>query len=296
MRDRITFPMQKGNLHTHTFFSDGAYGPEVYITQALKNGLDIIGFSDHAPIPGDPVSWAMPLERLLEYTETLRRLQNQYSGRIRIGIGLEVDYIPGRIHPQHPSLRSMGFDYIIGAVHFLAPFPGGGPCPIDSATEFRAGLHQIYRNDVRAAVYDYYDRIREMVSTYPPDIIAHFDRIKMHNPDQILWSEDESWYRELVMDTLAAIKKQGVHLEINSKGMYQNRHLEPYPSYWIIREAAEMHIPMHLASDAHHPAEIIGGFRSIGSRLAHEGIRLSSLEDILPNKQPMEIPAGHMEG
>lgn len=273
--------MQKGNLHTHTHYSDGEYGPELYVAEALNKDLDYIGFTDHAPIPEARVPWAMPLEKLVEYTSEIRSLQLEFSERIQIGLGLEVDYIPGKIHPMHPAIRSMGFDYIIGAVHFLSSFPDGNPCSIDSTTEFRAALHQIYRNDIRAAVSDYFERIREMVTAYPPDIVAHLDRIKMHNPDQILWSEDETWYYELIMDTLTAIKRQGLRMEINTKGIYQQCQLEPFPSYWIIREAASMGIPMHLASDAHHPSDVCGAFLTVGCRLQHEGISLCSPEELL---------------
>ena len=47
-----------------------------------------------------------------------------------------------------------------------------------------------------------------MMLTQKPDIIGHFDKIKMHNQDRY-FSEDEPWYRDLVMELLDTILKQG---------------------------------------------------------------------------------------
>lgn len=243
--------------------------------EALRLGMDHIGFSDHAPIPGEPVKWAMSLHRLPEYIDTLRTLQHTYADRIRISIGLEIDNIPGVIHPHYAGLRSMDLDYTIGAVHFLDTFPDGKLCAIDDTLAFKAGLHQIYKNDVRAAVTDYFQRIIDMLIHYPPDILAHLDRIKMHNPDRILWSEDENWYRHLVVDVLHLLKEKDVTLEINTKGMYAQRQLEPFPSYWIIKEAYEMGIPLHLASDAHHASCLDNGFATVHARLSMDRITTS---------------------
>lgn len=283
--------MHYANFHTHTNFSDGSASPEEYIKEALRLGMDHIGFSDHAPIPGENVNWAMSLHRLPEYITTLRTLQQTYADRIRIYIGLEIDYIPGIIHPHYAGLRFLDLDYTIGAVHFLDTFRDGKLCAIDDALTFKAGLHQIYKNDVRAAVTDYFHRIIDMLFHYPPDILAHLDRIKMHNPDRILWSEDENWYRHLVGDVLHLLKDKGVALEINTKGMYAQRKLEPYPSYWIIKEAYEMGIPLHLASDAHQASCLDKGFATVQARLSMDRIHTSHpflKEDVIKEQRMVE--------
>jgi len=39
---------------------------------------------------------AMRAEELPEYVESVLKLRQQYDGRIRIRLGLEADYFPGR--------------------------------------------------------------------------------------------------------------------------------------------------------------------------------------------------------
>jgi histidinol phosphatase-like PHP family hydrolase len=44
------------NIHTHTFRCNHAIGDErAYIENAIKNGIEVLGFSDHSPycFPGD---------------------------------------------------------------------------------------------------------------------------------------------------------------------------------------------------------------------------------------------------
>ena len=40
------------NFHTHTYLCRHASGePEEYVKTAIKNGLKVLGFSDHVPYP-----------------------------------------------------------------------------------------------------------------------------------------------------------------------------------------------------------------------------------------------------
>ena len=43
--------MQRFNLHTHSVFSDGKSTPEEIVIEAIKQGLKVIGLSDHSPVP-----------------------------------------------------------------------------------------------------------------------------------------------------------------------------------------------------------------------------------------------------
>ena len=43
--------MQQFNLHTHSIFSDGKSTPEEVVVEAINQGMKVLGFSDHSPVP-----------------------------------------------------------------------------------------------------------------------------------------------------------------------------------------------------------------------------------------------------
>ena len=86
------------------------------------------------------------------------------------------------------------------------------------------------------------------------------DLVKKYN-DGDLFSGDETWYREAVVNTLNAISRYGMSIEINTAGFDKKCH-EAYPSLWILQEARAKSIPLTISSDGHVP-EIIG--KNLGS-------------------------------
>ena len=60
--------MKKVNYHTHCARCRHAIGTEEnYVKKALDYGLDVLGFSDHLPFPGDIFGMRMPYSELEEY-------------------------------------------------------------------------------------------------------------------------------------------------------------------------------------------------------------------------------------
>jgi len=86
--------MNFSNFHTHSLFCDGVALPEIYVEEAIKKGMDSLGFSSHAPVPFKN-GWSMKYDKLMEYQKTIRTLQEKYNNIIKIYLGLEIDYIPG---------------------------------------------------------------------------------------------------------------------------------------------------------------------------------------------------------
>ena len=253
------------NHHTHTVFSDGEHKPELYVVHALTKNLPALGFTDHAPVPFD-CDWTMPPENLSRYLKEIWRLKKEYAGRIGIFLGMEIDYIPGKVSPDDTFIKDAGLDYLLGAVHFVDAFDDGTPWCVDGTPEgFHLGLKRIFKNDIQLAVSRFFELTREMVETTRPDIVAHLDRFKKHNKSEIYFSEKEDWYREEVEKTLQTIARNGTIMEVNTKM------LDPFPSWWILERAFELNIPVHLASDAHHPSEITRFFPETAARLREIG-------------------------
>ena len=74
------------DLHNHTIFSyDGSDSPEQIIENAIQNGIDVIGITDHQFSIG---------KRLNEYKRRLKECKERYSGYITVLSGLEIGTRP----------------------------------------------------------------------------------------------------------------------------------------------------------------------------------------------------------
>ena len=86
------------NYHTHTFRCHHASGTErEYIEKAIAEGLTVMGFSDHVPMPfpdGHQSGFRVRIEELEDYIRTLEALREEYKDRIQILIGFEAEYYP----------------------------------------------------------------------------------------------------------------------------------------------------------------------------------------------------------
>ena len=102
--------MIKSNLHTHTTFCDGKNTPEDVVKEAIERGFDIIGFSAHAYTPTNS-QWCLKKEREDAYAKEIIRLKEEYKDKIKILLGLELDY--------YSEVDTSQCDYTIGSVHYV---------------------------------------------------------------------------------------------------------------------------------------------------------------------------------
>ena len=77
------------DLHNHTTRCNHAEGTMgEYIQRAIELGIDIYGFSEHAPMEFDQ-HYRMRFDELDGYFEEIEKLQNLYEGQIEILKALE---------------------------------------------------------------------------------------------------------------------------------------------------------------------------------------------------------------
>ena len=86
---------QRFNIHTHTARCGHADGTDVqYINSAIDAGFQILGFSEHIPFEEIRIKGArMFMEQKDEYLLSMRKLQQQFKGKIEIKVGFEVEYL-----------------------------------------------------------------------------------------------------------------------------------------------------------------------------------------------------------
>ena len=267
------------NHHAHTRYSDGVGEPRDYVEQALREGFSQYGFSDHAPIPLRDTG-SMKLAELAAYSRVIDRLKHAYTDRIRLYKSLEVDYIPEVMHISSPHILEAKLDYTIGAVHYVDYLPDGQPWSFQRPNPvFERGINTIFGGSTQRMVERYYALVREMVTTHPPDIVAHLDRIKRRNLDGRYWDEHADWYVAAVEETLEAIAGAGCIMEVNTQGVYLDETSDTYPTDWIVARAHARGIRLQVNSDAHRREHISGGFRTAYRQLRKIGVEQVYLFD-----------------
>jgi histidinol-phosphatase (PHP family) len=256
------------NFHTHSNYCDGKSTLEEHILKAQQLGVKSLGFSSHAPVPFD-CKWCMKKEEFGSYLQSIQSLKEKTT--VQLYKGLEVDFIPNLISPYD---FSDSLDYTIGSIHFVDAFSDGTPWEIDGLhTLFLDGLEKIFKNDFNAAFIRYFELTREMVLSSTPTVVGHLDKMKIQNPANKFFIETEAWYQDEIKKTLQTIKDSGAIVEVNTRGIYQKKTIDTYPSPWILELICKEDIPITISSDAHHADDLINQFESTASLLKKIGFK-----------------------
>ena len=287
--------MQNFNLHTHSVYSDGKSQPREIVEEAIRQGFTTLGFSEHSPLPFDN-NFSVKSADMPRYVAEISQLKEEYKDKIDLYCALEADYLTGVSEPFAVTKAKYNLEYLIGGVHLVvdpALRQAQGPekikvvepveTPTISADEiwfidgpkwevYDEGLQKFFDGDIRRAVRRFFEQSNEMIENEPFEIIAHFDKIKMHNRDRY-FHEDEPWYRKLAMETLDLIREKGLVMEINTRGIYKKRYNGFYPSPWLMEEACKMGVPAIISADAHHFSEISLEFEAAEEALKKAGYR-----------------------
>lgn len=266
--------MQNFNLHTHSVYSDGKSQPREIVEEAVRQGLTTLGFSEHSPLPFDN-NFSVKSADMPRYVAEIAQLKAEFKDKIDIYCGLEADYITGVSEPFAVTKEKYHLDYLIGGVHLVGQsahpddiwFIDGPKWEI-----YDEGLQRFFDGDIRRAVRRFYEQTNEMIEREPFDIIAHFDKIKMHNRDRY-FHEDAPWYRALAFETLDLIREKGLVMEVNVRGLYKKRYNGFYPSPWLMEEACKMGVPAIISADAHHFSELTLEFAAAEEALKRAGYR-----------------------
>jgi histidinol-phosphatase (PHP family) len=226
----------KANYHTHTWRCRHAVGSErQYVENAIKAGLEILGFADHAPYifpDGYYSTFRMRLEQLPDYVDTILSLREEYENQIEIPLGLEMEYYPRHLPELLPILRDYPMDYLILGQHFVgneydAPYNGVG-----SQDE---GLQRQY--------------VRQTCDAMNTGLFTYFA-----HPDLIHFRGRERLYRQHMRDICREAKGCAVPLEFNLLGLSCGKHY-PNPIFWEI--VAEEGCDVILGRDAHDPEALL---------------------------------------
>jgi histidinol-phosphatase (PHP family) len=246
---------------------------------AFEKGLASIGFSSHAPVEHavGKTDWHLPQARLAEYLDAVRSAKRRWAGKIAVYLGLEVDYIRGRMGPADRVYRELGLDYIIGSVHYVFPPGGGEPFTVDSPKdEFERDFRLGFGGDGEALAAVYWETAAEMIRAGGFDILGHLDLVKKNNPGG-RWFSAAAPHSPEQAAIIPLIAGSGCVVEVNTGGMNRGFFDEPYPSPPLLSLLREAAVPVIITADAHSAAHLDGHYREAGEILLKAGYRRVSV-------------------
>ena len=239
------------NLHTHTSFCDGRNSPEEIIHEAIRLGMDSLGFSSHAPCPVPEDSAGMKPDDVPAYRAEILRLREKYAGRLNIFLGLERDFF---FFPDGD-----GWDYVIGSVHYVEK--EGRALPVDYLPEeFSRTVFQYYGGDYYAFAEDYYRLVGGIAERTGCQIVGHFDLITKFNEGDKLFDTSHPRYVNAALGALERLAGRDVIFEINTGAMSRGYRREPYPAPALLRAMRDMGLPICITSDSHSAGTLLHAF------------------------------------
>ena len=269
----------KCNYHTHTHFCDGKENMRFFVEKAIELQFDHLGFSPHAPI-SDLYDFTLTEDEIPDYVKEVEYYQ-KHCPQLQIFKGMECDFIPEVTKDFSYYKDSFKLDYVIGGVHLIKVPNSNDVWFIDGPKRetYDNGIARFFNYDIKKAVTCFWEQTYEMIENQKFDIIAHLDKIKMHNQNRF-FKEDEDWYMKLVDHAVELIVKNHLIVEINSRGIYRLRCDNFYPSDYILKKLAAAKAPVVISSDAHKAAELALYYEEAKAKLQSFGIdTLSVLKD-----------------
>jgi histidinol-phosphatase (PHP family) len=247
---RISMPplSWNANWHTHTMRCKHAAGDvEDYCRAACGAGLEVLGFSDHMPLPDG--RWAdvrMTPGELPGYRQAIAEAAGRFPA-LRLHAGLECEYLPelGGYYREE-LLGRQGMSYLVGAIHWF-PCRGGWPSAHSRDTANDPG-----------ALAAYARHLLDLIAAGLFAFVAHPDGFAMFYD---CWDAETA---AISRDIAQAARDAGIPLEINAYGLRKpwlataegSRPVYPWTPFWEV--VADCGAPVMVNSDAHRPEDVTG--------------------------------------
>ena len=232
----------KQNLHIHTVYADGKDKPEEIVLEAINKGFNSIGFSEHTYLEFSDYPYQMTVEDMYRYKNEVLTLKEKYRDKIEIFCGLEYDFFS--------DVPTEGFDYLIGAVHYL-DF-GDEKLGFDrGAKEVASYVQRNFGGDGLAFAKKYYETLQLLPTVGQFDILAHHDTVIKTN--EILHFVDTSSkeYIRYGIEAIHELKGKIPLFEVNSGAIARGYNKTPYPQMEFLKEFKACNYGAVITSDCH---------------------------------------------
>ena len=238
--------------HSGEFCDHAEDSLEEIVRAYIDHGYTWVGITEHMPPERDALSYPDELTaglnavdqqaRFAEYMAACRQLRDQYASEIRILVAFETEAYSG-YESWVPAVRAAHEpDYIVGSVHQINDELFDG-----SADWYRAAADTV--GGVDELYCAYFDRQYEMITKLRPEVIGHFDLVRIFDPDyRARLVKPFVWNR--VVRNLEAIRDLGSILDFNLAALKKGQ-AEPYVSRPVLEQALKMEIAVVPGDDSH---------------------------------------------
>ena len=218
----------------------------------IDKGFSWVGITEHAPPINDHLRYSEEakaglsaqslLERFGSYMVECRRLQDKYRSQIQLYAALEIETYSGYEEFIPYLVERFEPDYIVGSVHHVNDIGFDySQDSYDRAAATAGGVEQLYTH--------YFDLQYEMISRLRPEVVGHFDLIRIFDPD----------YRDRIVQeqvmvrvkrNLELIKEHDLILDLNLRALHKGAP-EPYVCAPILEMVRDYEIKIVPGDDSH---------------------------------------------
>lgn len=209
---------------------------------AYEKGFISIGFTSHAPQTFDLIHCIDPSKEG-EYKAEIRRLKEEYAGRMAVYLGIERDMLSC----SDPD----DYDFFIAAVHYFGASDGNYFGVDGSSGLLKQYVDEYCCGDGLKMAGQYFSLFAAYVLNIRPDIIGHFDLVRYNNSRLHLYDEDGAAYQDMALEALRAMRETGALLEVNTGGVARGYLPDPYPALFLLRAWKEWGGEVIISSDCH---------------------------------------------
>jgi len=260
--------------HSGDFCAHGHDTLRQMIDAAITAGYATFGVTAHSPAASPKFLYDEEVEagfivddlakKFRDYSATCSDLADEYSGRIEILRGAEVEIVPESSFAENATaLRSeYKLDYLVGSVHWVDEMPfDTSQQDFDKAVASRGGLEPF--------LLRYYELVGEMIEQVKPEIIGHLDLPRLFSEGATELESDP--VMKAVYTVLESAKSTGCILDLNVGALSKDL-ATPYPAPWIVQLAREMGVPFCFGDDSHSVAQVGAGIDAGRDYLLEHGI------------------------
>jgi len=258
--------IRDGHMHSHYCPHGTKDEFYKYIDKALEKGLKEITFTEHLSLPEGFIdkkiieeSATCP-EELEKYFKELNEVKKIYKDRIKINIGVEVDYIEGLEEDTIEILNRFGdnIEDSILSIHFLK-IEDRYHCLDYSIEDFKELIELLGGID---KVYDKYfetllKSIKVDLGKFKPKRIGHPTLVRIFNLEYPFEYKNKKLLEEIVKE----IKDRGYEIDYNTAGLRKPYCAEIYPSGYFFKLVEKHKVKMVYGSDSHTASDVGRDFK-----------------------------------
>ena len=232
------------DCHLHTEFSTDSETPmRAQAERALELGIPAICVTDHMDMDYPQGEFWLDTDR---YMEAVRRLQEEYRGRLEIGFGVELGLMEHLRARQEEYLEKYPFDFVSGSVHLIH-----GEDPYNGELFRKYGDEEVFRE---------YFRLSHRLLADAPSIQSwgHLDYVVRYGQNPEVYSYRK--YADEIDAVLKLLLEKGIALEVNTAGFRTLGRTNPEPD--VLRRYRELGGELiTVGSDGHQPEYLGYRFR-----------------------------------